>query len=92
VASRKLAATLQSFYNSEFADIAFTPDGRYLAAGDTIGNVSFWNVTTGKYLQTLTDPGGKSIIGVAFSPSGDLLASTDAAGDAYVWSTKWLGA
>ena len=80
-----------SFYDSDFADIAFTPDGRFLAAGDTIGNVSFWNVATGKYLRTLSDPLGKSVIGVAFSPAGDLLASTDTAGDAYVWNTKWLG-
>ena len=49
-------------------------------------------MATGKYLDTLSDPLGKAIIGVAFSPSGDLLASTDTAGDAYVWSTKWLGA
>jgi hypothetical protein len=48
-------------------------------------------VTTGKYLDTLSDPLGKGIIGVAFSPSGNLLASTDTAGDAYIWNTKWLG-
>ena len=91
VAIGKLTGTLASFYDSDFADIAFTPDGRFLAAGDTIGHVSFWNVATGKYLRTLSDPLGKSVIGVAFSPAGDLLASTDTAGDAYVWNTKWLG-
>ena len=48
-------------------------------------------MATGKYLQTLSDPLGKSVIGVAFSPGGDLLASTDTAGDAYVWNTRWLG-
>jgi WD40 repeat protein len=91
VATGKLATSLASFYNSEFADIAFTPDGNYLAAGDTIGNLSFWKLSTGKYLGTLSDPLGKGVIGVAFSPSGDALASTDTAGDAYVWNTKWLG-
>jgi WD40 repeat protein len=91
VSTGKLVYSLESFYNSEFADIAFTPDGNYLAAGDTIGNISFWSLGTGKYLSTLSDPLGKGIIGVAFSPSGDALASTDTAGDAYVWNTKWLG-
>ena len=91
VATGKLVRTLESFYNSEFADIAFSPNGRFLAAGDTIGNVGFWNVATGKYVTTLSDPQGKGIIGIAFSPSGDALASTDTAGDAYVWNTKWLG-
>ena len=48
-------------------------------------------MATGKYLNSLFDPGSKGIIGVAFSPSGDLLASTDTGGDAYLWNTKWLG-
>jgi WD40 repeat protein len=90
VATGKLVKSLESFFNSEFADIAFTPNGNFLAAGDTSGDISFWNVGTGKYLDTLSDPLGKGIIGVAFSPSGDALASTDTAGDAYVWNTKWL--
>ena len=50
----------------------------------------FLELATGKYVQTLSDPLGKSIIGVAFSPSGNLLACTDTAGDAYIWNTAWL--
>jgi hypothetical protein len=26
---------------------------------DTIGNISFWNVATGKFVNTLSDPQGK---------------------------------
>jgi WD40 repeat protein len=90
VSSGHLVNTLQ-YLDAQFADLAFSPNGRVVAVGDTNGNVELWQVANGQFIQALSDPLGKGIIGIAFSPGGDLLASTDTAGDAYVWSTKWLG-
>ena len=88
--SGKLTNTLQSFDDSDFSDIAFSPNGRYLAAASTNGNLNLWNVATGKLLDRHPGTSGQNLIGVTFSPNGDLVATSDIAGDAYVWSTKWL--
>jgi WD40 repeat protein len=65
----------------EVGCLAFTPDGKVLAAGSwKDGKVRFWDVTTGKALEpTFTHPAWGDIqeaIKLAFSPDGALLAST----------------
>ncbi|MBN1993957.1 MAG: hypothetical protein JW953_14755, partial [Anaerolineae bacterium] len=64
---------LLSFPGSESAArIAFSPDGRLLAA--TVGGaVKVWNVDSGEELRTI--PAGSSAGPVAFSPDGKLLAA-----------------
>jgi serine/threonine protein kinase/sugar lactone lactonase YvrE len=64
--------------------IAFSPDGRLLAAGGGKGPL-VWNVTTGQLTATLADPGGLSAYGVAFSPDGKLLAAVDGDNNVYLW-------
>lgn len=59
--------------NGAFA-LAFAPDGRTLASGDFSGGMTFWDVETGKELNTSrvhTD----AIRALAFSPDGETLAS-----------------
>ncbi|CAL9286104.1 nSTAND1 domain-containing NTPase [Streptomyces sp. SudanB182_2057] len=61
--------------------VAFSPDGRTLATGNSRGTVTLWNATDPHHLtrrgSPLTVPGG-SLWSVAFSPDGRTLA---AAGD-----------
>jgi len=66
--------------------VAFSPDGRYLAAGNLMGEVTVWDLLTGEVAATFKTPDFTSwgiiksphyiggIFGLAFSPSGtDLL-------------------
>ena len=54
--------------------VAFSPDGKTLAAGSGDKTVRLWDVETGKLLRTLTGH-GDVVRSVAFSPDGKTLAS-----------------
>ena len=53
--------------------VDFSPDGRYIATGDTDGRVGLWEVSSGEniYYRSL----GGSVRAVAFSPNGKYLAA-----------------
>jgi WD40 repeat protein len=52
--------------------VAFAPDGRTLASGDTVGRIVLWDAASGRSQDST--PGGRAIHGLAFSPDGGLLA------------------
>ena len=58
--------------------VAFSPDGRYIATGDTDGDVGLWAVSSGEniYYKNL----GGEVAGVAFSPDGTQIAADGANG------------
>ena len=62
--------------------VAFSPDGRYIATGDTDGDLGLWEVSSGDniYYKNL----GGRVEGVAFSPEGRQLAADGNNGDPYV--------
>jgi WD40 repeat protein len=68
--------------------VAFSPDGKLLAAAYDDGYVRLWNPVTGQAvgvpLQAYTGPEG-GVTGVAFSPDGKLLATADADGTVRTW-------
>lgn len=56
--------------------VAFSPDGKLLAAGNRYGTVRIWDVASKKELKTLTGHMGE-VWSIAFSPDGKTLAAVD---------------
>jgi hypothetical protein len=64
--------------------VAFSGDGKRLAAGDGDGGITVWDLSTGDTLQTLDRHDGY-VCGLAFSPDGTRLASASQDGTVLVW-------
>ncbi|HEV3143883.1 MAG TPA: WD40 repeat domain-containing protein, partial [Gemmataceae bacterium] len=75
---------------SPAAAVAFSPDGKLLAAG-SYGRVTIWNTSEGRPVQALTQILG-AVNDLKFSPDGSLLAvaggQPSARGDLRLFSTK----
>lgn len=76
VMTRRLTATLA--IPGDIADaMAFSPDGRILAAGTNHNSVAVWDAATGHQTTTFTAPGDAGITFAAFSPDSRTLAVGD---------------
>ena len=64
-------------------DVAFSPDGRTLAAGGW-SKIHLWDVVTGMHKRTLDGHQGRDTF-VAFSPDGYTLASGSSDGTVLLW-------
>jgi hypothetical protein len=65
--------------------VAFSPDGKDIAAGDADGNTYLWDAGRRRLARTVTDQGGTGVSSVAFSQNSAVLATGDADGQAYLW-------
>jgi WD40 repeat protein len=66
--------------------VAFSLDGKTLAAGSSDGTVRLWNVATDKELLQLKGH-RQSVTSVAFSPDGKMLVSAGAGGGLFLRNT-----
>lgn len=71
--THQLLRTLALKGNTPYGSVAFSPDGRYLAAGSTV--ISIWDAQTGEWIRDIvgafidpTRPQPRSIRSLAFSP------------------------
>ncbi|KKQ10874.1 MAG: WD-40 repeat protein, partial [candidate division TM6 bacterium GW2011_GWF2_36_6] len=65
--------------------IAFSPDGRLIAAGYSNGIVRLWDIIENKYIHEFSDH-TDAITSIAFSPDGTRLAA--AGGILIMWTDK----
>ena len=71
-------------------DLAFSPDGRLLAAGGDTGTITLWDVAARTRTQTLA--AGEEVVSLLFSPDGSVLYSTSMDGTNTRWDTTgWRG-
>uniref|UniRef100_UPI001061F533 nSTAND1 domain-containing NTPase n=1 Tax=Candidatus Thiosymbion oneisti TaxID=589554 RepID=UPI001061F533 len=70
--------------NSTPNDIAWSPDGKQMATGQSDGSIRIWDAATGRPLHKLTGH-DKSVTSVAFSPDGKRLASASTDNTVRLW-------
>src|SRR5437899_1787434 len=68
------------------ADLAFSPDGRYLATPSAEKDIKVWDAATGQEVATLHGH-DRRVLRLAFSPDGRRLASTSEDTKVKVWDT-----
>jgi WD40 repeat protein len=66
--------------------VAFSPDGKLVAAASGDGTVAVWDITLSTNRPLLDDSLGQPMLAVAFSPDGKTLAATSAEGTGYLWN------
>jgi uncharacterized protein YkuJ len=66
--------------------VAFSPNGRTLAVGDSGGYVGLWNMASTRRTATFLYEGNE-VNSVTFSPDGRTLAVGDESGDVGLWDT-----
>ncbi|RSN15479.1 DNA-binding protein [Nonomuraea sp. WAC 01424] len=67
--------------------LAFSPDGRFLAAGDTRGRTALWDGDLRSNLGTLPPAVSGAVTALAFSPDAGLLAVGTETGIVQLWDT-----
>jgi serine/threonine protein kinase len=68
--------------------VAFTPNGKTIAAGDDNGHTYLWVVTTHAKIAAVTDPNSEGVTSVAFTLDEKLLATGDRNGHTYLRGTS----
>lgn len=67
--------------------VAFSPDGQYLAAGDTKGNILLRQAADGRVIRSFTGHTAW-VVSLAFSPDGNSLASSSCDCTAKLWDVN----
>jgi WD40 repeat protein len=68
--------------------VAFSADGKILAAGASDDSVYIWHIQSGKQLKRLAGH-SDDVMAVAFSPDSKMLASSAVDGTVYLWDMSW---
>jgi WD40 repeat protein len=73
-----------SFLGGRFRCVAFSPDGKTLAAGDGNNSIRLWDVPSGKTIQP-AEPHHSGVHCIALSPDGKTLAAGTTFKTVYLW-------
>ena len=98
---RSLADLTKLSENMTMNTIAFSPDGKFLAAGNSLFEIKIWDVESGKRVHRLEQEKGRNdfagsvfrahqneILAVAWSPDGKTLASGSMDKTAALWDVE----
>ena len=85
VSNQTEVATLQ--HESYVWALAFSPDGRLLAAGDGEGSVKIWDIQKQQVISQLAGD-TRSVYAVTFSPDGRTLATAGYQGKITLWTVS----
>ena len=72
-------------HTGEVSSVAFSPDGKTLAAGGSDGTVRLWDVPGGRPIGQPLTGHADQILSVAFSPDGKTLAAGGSDGTVRLW-------
>jgi WD40 repeat protein len=86
VADGRLVRTLMETAEGRILSVAYSSDGRRVAAGHS-GDVHVWDVDTGAQLGVF-GPGQGEMTGVSLSPDGGTLAAGSEVGGILLWDLK----
>ncbi len=84
IASTKLLRRFSLFEPCTVEGVAYSPDGKWIAAAEASGSVSLWEAKTGLRRHMLRGNGNR-VWGVAFSPDGKTLAGAADNRTARLW-------
>jgi len=87
-AANQWSAVLDTNNGSREGWVAFSPNGKFLAARTDDGT-HLWNATTHKELTTYLNGNGVGDNSIAFSPDGKVLATVDNSNAIGLWSTAF---
>ncbi len=73
--------------DTEFSSLAYSPDGRMLAAGTSDGRIVFWDTATNLELAQI-QAHQAAVTRLAYSPDGSALASAGKDGQVNLWRAK----
>jgi WD40 repeat protein len=85
--TRKPVATLGG-YRAGILSLAFSPDGRTLATGDSEAKVKLWDVARRREQVLWSEPTAQAVFAVAFSPDGQTLAAGSLDKTVRLWDVR----
>ena len=88
VAARREIRSFQGIRGSSALAVAFSADGKLLAAGDALWAARVWEVDSGKKLKDFDGGHSQPVHWVAFSPDGRRLATTSEDGLVVLWDVS----
>ena len=82
---RRVVRSFPGTKGNSARSVAFSPDGRTIAAADTLWTAHLWDVETGRKLRDFEGVHELPVLKVAFRPDGYMLATASEDGLAALW-------